>query len=545
MERRAEAQRRVACEGGAARVVFGGGGGRLRRAELAVRAAVRGVQERAAGVLERGAHGGEHARQGERVTGREGHDDVFGRALADDLLGDDLRGGTRRVEADDAQARIVGKPRRDGDGRSLVDHDGLEIPVVLAEQRGHVVLELGAGVAHGRDGQHAADRRARTAGVTSVEAEAAVHHDLGYGALRQPLAAQELVVGRDRGLVVAHVEGGHRVLDREQVVVDGTLDEETVAGRGRDLHGSAEEGVRQRVLAPALVVQPDPEERLGAVGHQLERREVRLEHLGPRALHALLDQRDLVQRVPGLLAPSRHLRPPPVVAQRRLRVAGIAIALGQVEDVSRVVRLVDQRLLEAQRVAAIGIRIAGARAVLVGDRADSLQLRLRPRLFARDVFVQDALVAPGKRVADELPARIGAATERHLHEVHVGGEPRELEVRVECDDLVRVYDEHVVGASAGVLQGLGAVAGEVSPGTLDQLSRQVSELLSHDLLGAVGGAGVHDRPRVDQRAHRGEAPCDDRRLVLDDHVEAHRLAVAVHAGASSSPYTPPGSWTRA
>ena len=408
-----------------------------------------------------------------------------------------------------------------------------------------MVLELGAGVAHGRDGQHASDRRARTAGVTGVEAEAAVDHDLGYGGLRKPLAAQQLVVGRDRGLVVAHVERGDRVLDREQVVVDGTLDEETVAGRGRDLHGSAEEGVRQRVLAPALVVQPDPEQRLGAVGHELERRQVGLQHLRPGALEALLDQRDLVQRVPGLLAPARHLRPPAVVAQRRLRVARIAIALRQIEHVSRVVRIVDQRLLEAQRVAAIGVRIARTRAVLVRDRADSLQLGLRPRLFAHDVLVQHALVAPGKRVADQLPARIGAAAERHLHEVHVGGQPRQLESRVEREDLVRVYDEHVVGAPAGVLQRLGAIAGEVPPRALDQLARQIRELPAHDLLGAIGGAGVHDRPRVDQRPHRGEAPCDDRRLVLDDHVEAHRLPVAVHAGASSSPYTPPASWTRA
>jgi hypothetical protein len=532
VKRRAKAQRRLGRDGGTARVVFGAGGGRLRRAELAVRAAVRGVQERAAGVLERGAHGGEHARRGERVARRERHDDVFGRALADDLLGDDLRGGTRRLEADDAQARILRKACCYS--RPLIDHDHLKVLVVLLKQRGDGALELRAGVAHGRHDQHASNGRARTAGMTGVEAEAAVHHDLGHCACRQTPVAQQLIVRGDRRIVVADIEGRQRVLDPEQIVVKGALDVEPVGARRRDLHGSCEEGVRQRVLALVLITQPNPEERLGAVGHELERREVRLEHLGPRVLEGFFDERDLVQRVPGLLAPARHRGAPPVVAQRRLRVAGIAIALREVEDVPRVVGVVDQRLLEAQRVAAIGVRIASAGAVLVRDRANSLQLRLRPRFFAHDVLVQDALVSPGKRVADKLPARVGPAVERDLHDVHVGGQPRETEVCVQLEDLVRINDEDIVGAPAGQLQRLRAIAAEVPPRALDQLARQVRELLSHDLLGAVGGAGIDDHPRVDQRPHRGKAASDDTRLVLDDHVEAHGLAVTVHAGVSSS-----------
>ena len=233
--------------------------------------------------------------------------------------------------------------------------------------------------------------------------------------------------------------------------------------------------MRQRVLAPVLILQPDPEERLGSVGHELERLQVRVEHLGPRVLEGFFDERDLVQRVPGLLAPARHLGAPPVVAQRRFRVAGIAVALGEVEDVPRVVGVVDQRLFEAQRVAAVGVRIAGTGAVLVRDRANSLQLRLRAGLLARDVLVQHALVSPGKRVADELSARVGPAVERDRHDVRVGGQPRETEVCVQLDDLVRVDDEDIVGAPAGQLQRLRAIAAEVPPGALDELARQVRE----------------------------------------------------------------------
>jgi hypothetical protein len=109
MEGRAEPERRLGREGGTERVVFGSRRGRLRRAELAVRAAVRGVQERAAGVLERGTDGGERAGQGERMAARERHHDVVGPALADDVLGENGRGLPRRIEADHAQARILRK----------------------------------------------------------------------------------------------------------------------------------------------------------------------------------------------------------------------------------------------------------------------------------------------------------------------------------------------------------------------------------------------------------------------------------------------------
>ena len=89
--------------------MFGSRRGRLRRAELAVRAGVRGVEERAAHILECASHGREGTRLGERVARRERHDDVIGRALAEDVLGENGRGRTRRVEADHAQARILRK----------------------------------------------------------------------------------------------------------------------------------------------------------------------------------------------------------------------------------------------------------------------------------------------------------------------------------------------------------------------------------------------------------------------------------------------------
>ena len=89
--------------------MFGSRRGRLRRAEFAVRAGVRGVQERAAHILERASHGSEGTRLGERVARRERHDDVIGRALAEDVLAEIGRGRIRRIEADQAQSRIFRK----------------------------------------------------------------------------------------------------------------------------------------------------------------------------------------------------------------------------------------------------------------------------------------------------------------------------------------------------------------------------------------------------------------------------------------------------
>ena len=106
VERRAEAERRLGREGGTAFVVFGGRRGRLRRAELAVRAAVRGVQERAAGVLERAC-----ARRRARSAGRAR--DRAGAARRRHRARTRRRRARRRTPRADAARR--GRPRAGAD----------------------------------------------------------------------------------------------------------------------------------------------------------------------------------------------------------------------------------------------------------------------------------------------------------------------------------------------------------------------------------------------------------------------------------------------
>jgi hypothetical protein len=118
------------------------------------------------------------------------------------------------------------------------------------------------------------------------------------------------------------------------------------------------EEMSQVELALPLVVHADVVQGLGAVVAGLIGGEVVREDLLPGFVHAFLDPSDLIEGTPNLLKPAAHADTVPVVAQGEFRVTGIVIGLGKVEHVPCVLRLVEQALLEHERVAAIGKREA-------------------------------------------------------------------------------------------------------------------------------------------------------------------------------------------
>src|SRR3954453_19573863 len=79
-----------------------------------------------------------------------------------------------------------------------------------------------------------------------------------------------------------------------------------------------------------------------------------------------------------------------------------------------------------------------------------------------------------------------------------------------------------------VLEHIVAVVREVHPGALDQGTGDPRHRLADDLLGAVCRAGVGDDPAINPPSHRVDAATNDVRLVLDDHVQADRLAMGIH-----------------
>jgi hypothetical protein len=55
--------------------------------------------------------------------------------------------------------------------------------------------------------------------------------------------------------------------------------------------------------------------------------------------------------------------------ERKRKVARVMVALREIENVTRVIRLIEERLFEYECVAPVGERIARPRAVVTGVRA--------------------------------------------------------------------------------------------------------------------------------------------------------------------------------
>src|ERR1700733_10892233 len=82
----------------------------------------------------------------------------------------------------------------------------------------------------------------------------------------------------------------------------------------------------------------------------LKSREVRRERLRPRALQSVLQYSDLVKGVPGFFGPTAHRGAAREDVVRSGRVAGVAVALREIEHVARVVGMLLERLFEKERV---------------------------------------------------------------------------------------------------------------------------------------------------------------------------------------------------
>lgn len=228
-------------------------------------------------------------------------------------------------------------------------------------------------------------------------------------------------------------------------------------------------------------------------------------------------------RAVGLLGETAHARPQVVGGERLLRFSRVAPALGQVERVAGVVRLVEQTLFEDLRVAPVLLLLAplpAARPAADDEDAGAFEDLAAVPGFAVQVLVEHAHVGPGQAGGDQGGTPVDDGAVVHREAVRVQGELRHAEAGLYLHQVIGVEEQQVVRVSAGELDRLGAAGAESPPRPLVQHAGQIAEEFPDDLLGAVRRARVHDHPGVDQRAYRFETAPDHRSLIFDDHVQA-------------------------
>ncbi len=74
---------------------------------------------------------------------------------------------------------------------------------------------------------------------------------------------------------------------------------------------------------------------------------------------------------------------------------------------------------------------------------------------------------------------------------------------------------------AGQRQRFRAVVRKVDPSSVVQRAGQLGHVRPDDVLCAIGGAGVHDDPVIDDGQHAVQTPADDPCFVLHDHAQAN------------------------
>ena len=76
-----------------------------------------------------------------------------------------------------------------------------------------------------------------------------------------------------------------------------------------------------------------------------------------------------------------------------------------------------------------------------------------------------------------------------------------------------------------------AVVRKVDPGSVVQSAWQLGHVRPDDVLCAIGGAGVHDDPVIDDGQHTVQTPAYDQCLVLHDHAQANARFVLIHGSS--------------
>ena len=212
----------------------------------------------------------------------------------------------------------------------------------------------------------------------------------------------------------------------------------------------------------------------------------------------------------------------PESRERTLERAGVFQALRKVVGVARVRRFACKRRFQNGDIAGIRLRVAAARAFVEHFDPGPGEGNEAMRDIGRDVFVQHAFVAKRNAIGEKDRQAVVDPRIAMRDEVAVGIERVEGKIVRDVQDVIGIHDEDVVRAAAGERQSLAAIPPEVAPRALVKLPRHVAHVLSHDRLRTVGRACVHHDPVIDVRPYGIEAPANDVRLVLHDHVEAYR-----------------------
>ncbi len=324
---------------------------------------------------------------------------------------------------------------------------------------------------------------------------------------------------------LADPEGADGLLVARAPGIDVGTDEQRIVGGQRDARGALGEEVPELVAPLDAVLAGEAVQRLGTHRPVLPGTQEGILDLGPRRAEQHLAFAAAKQRVVDLFVPPTHLGPAPVPLERVLRITGVVVALGQVEDRARVVGIA--RDLGQQQVAIalvlLGVQVAPAQPSGV-DVVVALQACIGGRRVADRVLVDDTFIPPRQPAAKDLlapVAEVGPVPQR----VAVGRQAAEIQRA--HDHVVGIHDPDVVAVAARQLQRLGAVMPEVAPLAFMQLARdsERAHVCADRLLGPVVGPGVDDHPRGDVGRHGVEDLVHDVRLVADDHVQANQRAL--------------------
>jgi len=314
-------------------------------------------------------------------------------------------------------------------------------------------------------------------------------------------------------------------------VIDPGLGEQAAHGRGE----------RQTCLADLVTLRialPDAAEAARGMDRLAAGRQgsggglVGGDHLVIRIALLLHEFGRLKQADIDLFLPAAHPGTREVIADRVLPILAIAIALGEVEGIAGA----EERILlrfegarEDRRIAAVGLGVAPARAIMVAPHDHAVEVAGGILALAGDELVQHAAIEPAQAVADQLHALVGNRGVADLDHVAVAEQRRQAIVVRHFERVVRVDDQRIVGQRPGQFQRFGSVEREVLPRTFIELAGKVAQVVPDDVLRPVGGAGVDDHPVRDERPDAVEAAGDHRRLVLDDHAQADSLTRFRHA----------------
>ena len=292
------------------------------------------------------------------------------------------------------------------------------------------------------------------------------------------------------------------------------------------------------------------EQGLGAIGHE----DVRLLELVRRvAAQPREDPPLLQQRVKDFLVPAAEVDAPLELVQGELQVSHLVVRARQVEGHARVVGRLDFFGLQDADVkvppALLGFGVENAsvhKAHRKGFARHDDVLSCVVRSEGRDL-VDGVVVVPALQLSQRVLRRREHDLHLHRHVVRLPHHAHAFAAGVRAPvatllfeapgdrpqaphvfkGKIGIWHERVGGASAVGLERVVPGRRKVDKRLFDQLTGNVREVSSHDVLRAVGRARVHDRPVVDVRRRGAHGLSHRACFVLDDHREPQRGAVCV------------------